>query len=259
MIDGVKRRRVSRIPVCAAWLLAAGHAAPADETVDPTLTEVWEPEPVVVTPGAGSAPPSDAIVLLGDDLSEWVAWDGKIHDEHGSIPPGWEVADGVVTVAPGEGGIRTKRNFGSVQLHLEWRAPPMEGSGQLKGNSGVFLQQRYEVQILDSYQNRTYSNGQAASVYKQHIPLVNAARPPGEWQSYDIVFEAPEFDANGKLVGPAYVTLLHNGVLVQNRVKLEGATVYRGQPSYEAHGDSPLALQDHGDRVSFRNIWVRNL
>lgn len=248
----------ARMLAAGMLLTAAGQVACADEEVDPALTEVWEPEPAVVTPGVKAAPPSDAIVLLGDDLSAWVAWDGTAGDDGGEAA-GWHVEDGVVTVVAGAGGIRTVREFGSVQLHVEWRAPVMEGSGQLKGNSGVFLQQRYEVQVLDSYENRTYSNGQAASVYKQHIPLVNAARPPGEWQSYDIVFEAPAFDADGELVTPAYLTVLHNGVLVQNHVELRGPTVYRGEPAYEAHGAASLALQDHGDRVSFRNIWVREL
>lgn len=244
-----------------AGLLLAGAAqwAAAEREIDPALTEVWEPEPAVVSPGTGSAPPSDAIVLLGGDLSEWAAWDGGTDRGEDAKSAGWDLEDGVVTVVPGAGGIRTVREFGSVQLHVEWRAPVMDGSGQLKGNSGVFLQQRYEVQVLDSYENRTYSNGQAASVYKQHIPLVNASRPPGEWQTYDIVFEAPEFDAGGDLVRPAYLTVLHNGVLVQNHVEVRGNTVYRGEPAYEAHGPAPLALQDHGDRVSFRNIWIREL
>jgi hypothetical protein len=243
--------------------LFAAQGACSQEDVDPALTEVWEPEPPAIDAGADDSPPSDAIVLIGDDLSAWTKWDGQPTDvaasDAGNDAAGWEIEDGVVTVLPDSGGIRTIRRFGSVQLHLEWRAPVMEGSGQQKGNSGVFLQERYEVQILDSFDNRTYSNGQAASIYKQHIPLVNAARPPGQWQSYDILFDAPRFDDGGKLVAPAYITVLHNGVLVQHHVEIEGSTEYRGEPAYEAHGDAPLALQDHGDRVSFRNVWIRAL
>ncbi len=244
--------------VLLAFALAAGAAEPQEE-IDPSLTEVWEPEPPVVVPGENGAPPSDAIVLLGDDLSEWTTWARRPKGSAPTDPAGWKFADGVLTVVPGAGGIQTRRSFGSVQLHLEWRAPVMEGEGQKKGNSGVFLQERYEVQVLDSWRNRTYVNGQAASVYKQYAPLVNASRPPGTWQTYDIIFEAPEFDADGRLRRPAYVTVLHNGVLVQNHVEIKGGTTFRGRPEYEAHGDAPLALQDHGDRVSFRNIWVREL
>jgi len=220
----------------------------------PQQTEVWEPEPAVVRPGAAGEAPADAIVLLGSEgANEWRHTDGRKVE--------WLVEGGVLTVAAGTGNIETVRPFGDVQLHLEWRAPTrIEGEGQGRGNSGVFLQQRYEVQILDSYDNRTYSNGQAASIYKQHIPLVNAMKPPGEWQSYDIVFTAPRFAQDGTLISPAYVTVLHNGVLVQNHVELLGKTVYMGQPSYAEHPPmQPLMLQDHGNPVSFRNIWVRAL
>ena len=220
----------------------------------PQRTEVWEPEPVVVRPGAAGEAPADAIVLLGSEgADEWRHADGRGVD--------WLVEGGVLTVAAGTGNIETVRAFGDVQLHLEWRAPTrIEGEGQGRGNSGVFLQKRYEVQILDSYDNRTYSNGQAASIYKQHIPLVNAMRPPGAWQSYDIVFTAPRFAPDGALTSPAYVTVLHNGVLVQNHVQLLGKTVYMGQPAYAGHPPKqPLMLQDHGNPVSFRNIWVRPL
>ena len=220
----------------------------------PQETEVWEPEPVAVRPGTSDEAPADAIVLLGSGgADEWRHTDG------GEVE--WLMEGGVLTVAAGTGNIETVRSFGDVQLHLEWRAPArIEGEGQGRGNSGVFLQKRYEVQILDSYDNRTYSNGQAASIYKQHIPLVNAMKPPGEWQSYDIVFTAPRFAPDGALETPAYVTVLHNGVLVQNHVQLLGRTVFMGQPTYAAHPPrQPLMLQDHGNPVSFRNIWVRHL
>ena len=220
----------------------------------PQETEVWEPEPVAVRPGGPGEAPADAIVLLGSQgTDEWRQADG------GQVE--WLMDGGVLTVAAGTGNIETVRSFGDVQLHLEWRAPArIEGEGQGRGNSGVFLQKRYEVQILDSYENRTYSNGQAASIYKQHIPLVNAMKPPGEWQTYDIVFTAPRFAPDGALESPAHVTVLHNGVLVQNHVELRGKTVFMGQPTYAAHPPKqPLMLQDHGNPVSFRNIWVRDL
>jgi len=221
---------------------------------DPTLTEVWEPEPPVVVPGEGTAPPSDAIVLFdGSDLSHWRQVDGS--------GAKWRVENGAFTVAAGSGNIETRDGFGDVQLHIEWRTPAVvKGEGQGRGNSGVFLQKRYEVQVLDSHDNRTYSNGQAASIYKQHIPLVNASRGPGEWQVYDIVFRAPRFTADGALQSPAYLTVFHNGVLVQNHVELTGPTEYIGTPVYQAHPPKlPLELQDHGNPVSFRNIWIREL
>ncbi len=221
----------------------------------PEETEVWEPVPQIVTPAADiHQPPSDAIVLFdGSDLSNWVDQDGGAAK--------WKVEDGAMTVVKGTGAIRTKQGFGSVQLHIEWRSPSeVVGEGQGRGNSGIFLQDRYEVQVLDSYNNRTYSNGQAASIYKQHIPLANACRPPGEWQTYDIIYTAPIFDAAGKLARHAYVTVIHNGILVQNHVALRGPTQYIGQPEYEAHEDKlPIQLQDHNNPVSYRNIWIREL
>jgi hypothetical protein len=237
----------------AGLLVPAGLPAQQREG-DPALTEVWEPEPQKIVAGEGSAPPSDAVVLFdGSGLGAWRHTDGS--------PAGWVVEDGAMTVLPGSGDIETSEAFGDVQLHIEWRAPPMiEGEGQGRGNSGVFLQQRYEIQVLDSFDNRTYSNGQAGSVYKQYMPLVNASRGPGEWQSYDIVFEAPLFDEDGALEKPAFVTLFHNGVLVQNHVELGGPTEYIGRPEYVAHPVKlPLKLQDHGNPVSFRNIWIRPL
>ena len=216
-------------------------------------TEVWNPEPEVVNAPYGK-PPSDAVVLFdGRGLDRWESATGGAAS--------WAVDDdGSLTVVPGTGDIRTLASFCDVQLHLEWRTPvDVEGmEGQQRNNSGVFFQERYEIQILDSWQNSTYVNGQAASLYKQSIPLVNATRPPGEWQSYDIIFTAPRFTDN-KLANPGYITVLHNGVLVQNHVRIQGATVFIGEPKYEPHGCAPLKLQDHSNPVSFRSIWVRAL
>jgi len=235
-------------------LLAFAAIVHAQTQVDPKLTEVWQPVPRMVNPGHGTAAPSDALVLFdGKDLSEWESIEGG--------PAKWSAGGEAFTVSKGTGDIRTKSAFGDCQLHIEWRAPAkIEGEGQGRGNSGVFLQGRYEVQILDSYNNVTYANGQAASIYKQYIPLVNASRKPGEWQTYDIYFRAPRFSEEGALVTPAYVTVVHNGVLVQDHVQLEGSTVYRGVPSYVKHNPKePLVLQDHGNAVSYRNIWIREL
>ncbi|SEN33570.1 3-keto-disaccharide hydrolase [Halomonas caseinilytica] len=247
-------------------LIACGSLAPmtgvAADGVDPELepwqqaekTEVWEPVPETVQAPADGVP-SDATVLFdGTNLDAWEAEDG------GAAP--WHVEGRAMTVKRGAGGIRTREDFCDVQLHLEWRTPEDTAGmdGQDRGNSGVFLQERYEIQVLDSYDNETYPNGQAASIYKQHIPLVNASRPPGEWQSYDIIYTAPRFDDAGELESPAYATVLHNGVLVQNHVEIQGTTEWIGAPSYdEAHGCAPLYLQDHDAAVSFRNIWVREL
>jgi len=223
--------------------------------MEPEETEVWEPEPAVVTPGESTnSAPSDAIVLFdGKDLSQWVDEDGKA--------PGWELKNGVVTTVKGTGPIKTKTGFGNVQLHIEWRTPSeVVGDGQGRGNSGIFLQGLYELQVLDSYGNRTYSNGQAGSIYKQHIPLVNASRAPGEWQSYDVIYKAPVFNSKGDLTKPAYISVLHNGVLVQDNVVLRGPTEYIGIPQYKAHAAKlPLMLQDHSNPVSYRNIWIREL
>jgi len=242
--------------------LSAASAALAQ--TKPEETEVWKPIASVVTPAAAAGgAPSDAIVLFdGDHLGQWVATKDK-------SPAAWTVADGLLTVDKAKGNIETKRAFGDYQLHLEWRIPAdITGSGQLRGNSGVFLastgprDEGYEVQILDSFQNATYVNGQAASVYKQHPPLANASRKPGEWQTYDIVWHAPVFAADGTVTTPANVTVIHNGVLVQDHTVLAGETVYIGKPFYKAHGPAPIKLQAHGDPsapISFRNIWVREL
>lgn len=220
---------------------------------EPKATEVWSPEARVVTPANNNAPPSDAIVLFdGKNLEEWTTM--------GDAKAEWKVADDCMTVEKGKGNIKTKREFGDIQLHIEWRAPAIvEENGQDRGNSGVFFQQRYEVQVLDNYKNKTYSNGQAGSVYKQHIPLVNACKKPGEWQSYDIIYMAPKFNKDGIKVSSGYITVLHNGVLVQNHVEVKGTTVNVGQPKNIAHGKAPIMLQDHSNPVSYRNIWVREL
>jgi hypothetical protein len=226
----------------------------AQDEWKPVLTEKWEPVPPKVTPGVGTAPPSDAIVLFdGSDLSKWESAEGK--------PAPWKVEEGSFTVVPGTGSIQTRQSFGDMQLHLEWRAPfKVVGDGQDHGNSGVFLQKRYEIQVLDCYENVTYSNGQTASVYKQYIPLVNACKPTGEWQTYDIIYMAPRFNEDGTLFAPATLTVLHNGILVQNHVTIKGTIQYIGLPEYEPHDlKQPLMLQDHGNPVSFRNIWVREL
>lgn len=243
-------------PLLAACVLAAvpAIAAPAsDPQRDPAATEVWQPVPAVVATPPDAAP-SDAVVLFdGKDLS---AWEG----EQGGEAP-WSVADGAFTVVPGSKGIRTKQRFCDIQLHVEWRTPVETRGldGQQRGNSGIFLQEVYELQVLDSYQNPTYPNGQAASIYKQAIPLVNASRAPGQWQVYDIIWKAPRFSEGGGLVSPARITVLHNGVLVQNDTVVAGKTEYIGPPSYPPHGCAPISLQDHDTEVSFRNIWVREL
>ncbi len=220
---------------------------------DPKVTELWKPVPSKVDPGEMTGPPSDAIVLFnGSDLSNWEATKG------GDAP--WKIEDDAMTVVPKSGAIKTKDEFGSMQLHIEWRTPAeVKGSGQGRGNSGIFFMGKYELQVLDSYENETYHNGQASSIYKQHIPLVNASRKPGAWQTYDVIFTAPVFGETGRVLHPAYITVLHNGVLVQNHVAIWGPTQFRGLPSYSKHGKGPIILQDHNNPVSFRNIWLREL
>jgi len=215
------------------------------------------PQPPVVMPAPADkpgAPPADAVVLFdGTDLSQWE------NDSGGA--PGWKLGPGYVEVAPGAGDIRTKRPFGDCQLHVEWAAPvPPVGESQERGNSGVYLMSKYEIQVLDSYQNKTYPDGQAAALYGQYPPLVNASRPPGDWQTYDIVFHGPRFDASGKLLRPARVIVFHNGVLVQDDVVLSGPTANKRRPPYAAHPDKlPLLLQNHGNPVRYRNVWIREL
>jgi len=250
----------------APSLVAQPPAAPQGPKPKPEDTEVWQPEPKLVTPGAqNSAPPSDAIVLFdGKNLDEWVQTKDK-------SPAKWLVADGVLTVskAKGVGNIETRRSFRNYQLHVEWKVPEnITGEGQARGNSGVFLASTgagdagYELQVLDSYNNKTYVNGMAASIYKQSIPLVNPSRKPGEWQSYDVVWTAPVFNGDGSVKSPAYATVFFNGVLVENHFELQGETLYIGKPSYKKYDTAPIKLQAHGDPsqpISFRNIWVREL
>jgi hypothetical protein len=231
---------------------------PELEKMTPGMTEIWEPEVKIIQPGvANSDAPSDAIVLFnGTDVSsEWTDVQGN--------PSKWIVKDGTLISVKGAGYIKSKRKFGSVQLHVEWRTPSeVTGESQGRGNSGVFLQELYEIQVLDSYNNRTYRNGQAAAMYKQYTPLVNVCRKPGEWQTYDVIFTAPVFgnDSTSYAVPPR-VTVLQNGVLVQNNVVLRGPTEYIGIPEYflKKHGPGSLELQDHGNPVAYRNIWIREL
>ncbi len=251
-----------------AILAAAAVSLPAKQqsAAKPEDTEMWEPVPKVVTPGANNtAPPSDAIVLFdGKNLDEWVSNRDK-------TPAKWTVANGVLTVnkEKGVGNIETKRSFKNYQLHIEWKVPEnVTGSGQARGNSGVFLASTgpgddgYELQVLDSYNNKTYVNGQAGSLYKQAIPLANPSRKPGEWQTYDVIWTAPTFNDDGSVKTPAYVTVLFNGVLVENHFELKGETRYIGKPFYKKYDSAPIKLQAHGDPSepdSFRNIWIREL
>ena len=233
--------------------------------MNPEDTEVWEPEPKLVKPGVFDSPPSDAIVLFdGSDFSKW-----RNELTKGAVE--WIInSDKSMTVKPTTGGIETIEEHGSIQLHIEWKSPTViKGEGQGRGNSGIIFQRRYEVQVLDSYQNRTYSNGQAGSIYKQYIPLVNAMRPTGEWQVYDIVFNAPEFNEVGNEIKSGSFIVFHNGVLIQNVTEIQGTTEYIGVPQ-KGRDVMPryitadktyrsLLLQDHGDLVSYRNIWMRKL
>lgn len=230
---------------------------PTPPPLPPQATEFYTPVPPKVTAGAQTnLPPSDAIVLFdGKNLN------GFASAKEGNGPAEWLIENGELVVSKGKGDIQSKEAFGDAQYHLEWSAPTtIVGEGQGRGNSGFFLMGIYEVQVLDSYESKTYTNGQAGSIYKQHPPLVNATRPPGEWNYYDIIFKAPRFDKNGMVTSPATVTLLHNGVLVQNNVILKGPTEYIGIPNYKAHAEElPIKIQDHGNPVRFRNIWVRKL
>ncbi|MFO0806090.1 MAG: DUF1080 domain-containing protein [Gemmataceae bacterium] len=233
----------------AAGLVLVAFAANGMVVVQDYKSGIIWPEPKVVAPGVKPGdPPADAIVLFdGKDLSKW-----KNGDK-------WEVKDGYATVAKSD--ITTIDSFGDYQLHLEFATPEkVRGSGQGRGNSGVFLSNRYEVQVLDSYDNKTYFDGQAAALYKQQPPMVNACRKPGEWQTYDIVYEAPRFDESGKVLKPGIVTVFHNGVCVQNHYELQGGTYFEKAASYEKHPlKQPIRLRDHGDPVRYRNIWIREL
>ena len=235
--------------------MVATTAFAAEELPPASATEVWTPIPAVITAPA-SGIPSDAIVLFdGKSLSAWES------AKTPGTPAPWKIEGDALVCAPKSGSIRTKAAFGDIQLHVEFRTPAeVKGDSQGRGNSGVFFMGLYELQVLDSYNNPTYVNGQAGAIYKQHIPLVNASRKPGEWQTYDAVWIAPRFAADGQLVSPGRATVFHNGVLVQHDVFLRGPTTHRGTPPYKAHAPKlPLELQDHNNLTAFRNIWVREI
>jgi hypothetical protein len=238
------------VSILAVFLI---QAVSFGQITDPKATEVHFPQPKKVTPGEGTGAPSDAIVLFdGTNMDEWQHLDGS--------EAKWDMKDSAMTVVKSSGNIKTKRQFGDMQLHLEFRTPAIvKGEGQLRGNSGVFFQERYEVQVLDNYGNKTYSNGQVGSIYKQSIPLANAAKKPGEWQTYDIIYTAPRFNKDGIRVAAGRVTVIHNGIVIQNNTEIQGSTEYIGLPKNAPHGNGSLMLQDHGDKVSYRNIWVREL
>ena len=260
----MKRFLALSLAVTAAMSVAAfaqqeKKKYPEPEKMSPRMSEYWTPQPKVVTPGdiKTNTAPSDAIVLFdGKDLS---AWKSKKTGE----AAGWDVKGGVVTVNKKAGDIMTKEEFGSFQLHLEWRVPKdIEGKSQARGNSGVFLQGKYEVQILDNYENETYVNGMVGSLYKQTPPLVNPMRKPGEWNVYDIIYTAPVFKEDGTYLYRPRVTVILNGVVVQNNTELLGTTEYIGFPKVAKHGDGPIILQSHGDPskpISFRNMWIRKM
>ncbi|MCX7818021.1 MAG: DUF1080 domain-containing protein [Kiritimatiellae bacterium] len=239
----------------AVHSFAALYGDPPDDRHAWAVHDMNRPRPPVVSPGAAPGqPPSDAIVLFdGTHMDEWVS------DKDGSPCP-WRLVDGAMEVVKGKGMIRTKRAFGDCQLHIEWRTPAtIEGAGQGRGNSGVFLMGTYELQVLDSYENDTYADGQAASIYAENPPLVNASRKPGEWQTYDIVFHQPKWEG-GRLVRPGSITVFHNGVLVQDHWLFEGVSTHRRRTQPKEHETKlPLKLQDHGNPVQFRNIWIREI
>jgi hypothetical protein len=251
----------SRAVLAAAVVSLAAAGLRAQAAKDWPVHDRTRPLPPVVTPGDSciqqtpAKPPSDAVVLFdGKDLSAW-----KSQKSEGPAP--WKVENGYFEVAKGTGGIETKQGFGDCQLHVEWMAPsPAVGADQDRGNSGVFLMGIYEVQVLDSYESVTYADGQASAIYGQSPPLVNACRPPGQWQTYDIIWEGPRFDKDGKVARPARATVLHNGVVVQHASVLTGPTPHGTRPPYKAHPDKlPIALQDHSHPVRFRNVWIREL
>lgn len=252
--------------ICFTMLMTlVGISCCVAQQGDPKLTEVYSPVPKIVTPGNSfQDAPSDALILFdGKNLDQWRNANDSAKGAN------WTVADGMLTVKKGSGNIETKQRFMDYQLHVEWRIPEnITGTGQARGNSGVFLASTgpgddgYEMQVLDCYNNTTYVNGQTASMYKQAIPLANACKKPGEWQTYDVIWTAPRFNEDGTLLSPARVTAFHNGVLVQNNFELKGVTKYIGAPTYKKHGASPIKLQAHGDPsepISYRNIWIRPL
>jgi hypothetical protein len=254
----ILRKNFPAVAVAAVLFFAHLSLAQVDQRWKPNDPD--RPLPPIITPGTASTqdapgrPPSDAITLFdGKDLSQWAGEDNAAAK--------WKVADGYVEVVPKTGYIHTRQPFGDCQLHVEFREPtPGVGESQERGNSGVFLMGLYEIQVLDSYENKTYADGQASGVYGQFPPQVNASRPPGQWQWYDIIFHGPRFDADGKVLRPARVIVLHNGVLVQDNVELSGPTGHHERPAYKPGPDKlPLTLQDHGNPVRYRNIWIREL
>ncbi|MBK8625854.1 MAG: DUF1080 domain-containing protein [Saprospiraceae bacterium] len=236
-----------------ASLISQLSVAQTLEPKDPKATEDWSKPPVIIQGIKSNIDvPSDAIILLGQNKDQWTKKDGS--------PIEWTLENGVLTVKPGTGDIISKQSFEDCQLHLEWRSPlVVKGEGQGRGNSGVFFQSRYEVQILDNFNNETYYNGQAGAIYKQHPPLFNACSKTGDWNIYDIIYKAPVFDLFGNKTESARVTVIHNGIVIQNNTQIFGTTEYIGYPKNMVHGGAPFILQDHGDLVSFRNIWVRRL
>lgn len=231
----------------------------AQDFSQPEATEVWDPVPPSIVPGEGAKPPSDAIVLFGadGDKKNWTMAKDSAECQ-------WEVHNDILTIKRGTGNLKTRQQFGDCQLHIEFMLPT-DATDQAhptnSGNSGVFLQGRYEIQIFDSYTNGTplYSNGQTGSVYKQAIPHVNASKKNGEWNAFDIYYTAPRFRYNGTVERPAYVTVVHNGVLLLNHFEIQGTIQYIGIPHYEPHGKAAIELQEHGSEVSFRNIWIREI
>lgn len=246
-------RRVTRIghrQIIGAAALSTAVLAPAAALPLDAAIERLVAAPPVITPGTHSSAPSDAIVLFdGSSLDAWTYTDGRAAQ--------WTIDGDAMIVKPGSGSIMSKPKFNSAQVHLEFATPPAHGEGQERGNSGMYIQGRYEVQILDSFENETYPNGQCSAIYGQYPPLVNASRKPGEWQTYDVIFHAPQFDENGKKVAPGTITVFHNGVLTQDHVELQGVT--GGNLSDESPEPGPLMLQDHGNTMRFRNIWFRTL
>jgi hypothetical protein len=259
-VENAIMKKVLTLCFCLATfsLVAQKTSVFGKDFTTPEATEVWEPKPKIVTPGIGTAPPSDAIVLFnGTNMDQWVmSKDGA--------PSKWVLEKGVMTVKVGTGNVQTKQKFGDCQLHIEFKIPADAKNSADRnnaGNSGVFLQERYEVQIFNSYNNETplYANGQTGSIYKQVIPMANASGKPGEWDSFDIFYTAPRFRFNGSLEKPAYVTLVHNGVLTLNHFEIHGPIQYIGIPKYELHDKASILLQGHGSAVSFRNIWIRDI
>jgi hypothetical protein len=249
-------KRLSLLAAAAAMILSAGIAVSAQDLGWP-VHDPSRPLPAVVAPGPAGPPvppPADAIVLFdGRDLGRWTDAKGQ--------PARWKVENGYMEVVPKTGGIRTVDGYGDCQLHVEWMAPsPAKGTGQDRGNSGVFLMDTYEVQVLDCYGNKTYADGSTAAIYGQFPPAVNACRPPGEWQTYDIVFHRPRFASDGALASPARMTVFHNGIVVHDGAVLTGPTAHKARPPYKMHADRlPISLQDHDHPVRFRNIWLREL